>query len=154
MAKGSEDDGRKVVARNKKARYRYHVEDRVEAGMVLVGTEVKSLRAGRVALADSFARFRGAELFLLNCHISPYEKAHRDNHEPMRPRKLLLHRRELKRLRTKVEERGHTLIPLSLYFLRGKAKVELGLCRGKRQRDRREDLKRRDAERELRRAQH
>ncbi len=151
MKKKADQDDRKYVARNKKARFRYHVIDRMEAGIALLGTEVKSLRAGRVALADSFARFRSGELFLLNCHISPYEQAHRFNHEPMRPRKLLLRKREIKRLKTKVEERGHTLVPLSIYFVRGLAKVELGLCQGKQTHDRREDMKKRDADRELRR---
>ncbi|MHC4470658.1 MAG: SsrA-binding protein SmpB [Planctomycetota bacterium] len=149
MAKASKD-GRHLVARNKKARYRFEIHEAVEAGIVLRGTEVKSLRAGRVALADSFARFRGGELFLVNCHISAYEPASRTNHEPTRPRKLLLKKQQLKRLRTKVEERGYTLVPLSLYFTRGLAKVEIGLVSGKRQRDRRQDLKKRDAEREMR----
>jgi len=151
MKKKADEDDRKYVARNKKARFRYHVIDRMEAGIALLGTEVKSLRAGRVALLDSFARFRSGELFLLNCHISPYDQAHRFNHEPMRPRKLLLKKREIKRLKTKVEERGHTLVPLSIYFVRGLAKVELGLCQGKQTHDRRDDMKKRDADRELRR---
>jgi SsrA-binding protein len=151
MARKDEKDERRFVARNKKVRYKYLVVDRFEAGLVLLGTEVKSLRAGRVALADSFARFRSDGLYLLNCHISPYEKAFRDNHEPMRPRKMLLHKRELRRLKAKVEERGHTLVPLSIYFIRGLAKVEIGLCQGKRMHDRREDMKKRDADREIRR---
>ena len=151
MKKKADEDDRKYVARNKKARFRFTVVDRMEAGIALLGTEVKSLRAGRVALADSFARFRAGELYLLNCHISPYDQAHRFNHEPMRPRKLLLHKREIGRLKTKVEERGHTLVPLSIYFVRGLVKVELGLCQGKRTHDRREDMKKRDADRELRR---
>lgn len=151
MKKKADQDDRKVVARNKKARFRFTVVDRMEAGIVLVGTEVKSLRASRVALADSFARFRDGELYLLNCHISPYDQAHRYNHEPMRVRKLLLKKREIKRLKTKVEERGHTLVPLTIYFVRGLAKVELGLCQGKKTHDRREDMKKRDSDRELRR---
>ncbi len=150
-AKDGEDD-RKVVARNKKARHRFEILARIEAGIVLRGTEVKSLRAGRVALADSFARFRGGELWLQNCHIAAYEDGSWQNHEPTRPRKLLLHRRELRRLRTKMEERGLTVVPLRIYFTHGLAKVELALCRGKRTHDRREDLKKREAEREMRRA--
>ncbi|RKZ45562.1 MAG: SsrA-binding protein, partial [Gammaproteobacteria bacterium] len=132
MKKKADEDDRRFVARNKKARFRYEVVDRLEAGISLVGTEVKSLRAGRVALLDSFAKFRGGELYLVNCHIATYDHAHRDNHEPTRARKLLLRKREIRRLKTKVEERGHTVIPLSIYFVRGLAKVELGLCRGKR----------------------
>jgi SsrA-binding protein len=151
MKKKADEDDRKFVARNKKARFRYHVVDRMEAGISLLGTEVKSLRAGRAALADSFGRFRSGELFLLNCHISAYDKAFRNNHEPMRPRKLLLKKREIKRLKTKMEERGYTLVPLTIYFVRGLAKVELGLCQGKRTHDHREDMKKRDADREIRR---
>lgn len=152
MATVRKEDGKKLVARNKRARYRFEVLESFEAGIVLRGTEVKSLRAARVALADSYAKFREDELFLLNCHISPYEMAGRENHEPMRPRKLLMKKRELRRLRAKVEERGHTLVPLSIYFVRGLAKVEVGLARGKQAHDKREDVKKRDAEREMRRA--
>ena len=151
MKKKADEDNRKFVARNKKARWRYEIVDRLEAGISLLGTEVKSLRAGRVALLDSFAKFRGGEIYLVNCHISTYDHAHRDNHEPTRTRKLLLRKREIRRLKTKVEERGHTVIPLSIYFVRGLAKVEIGLCRGKRTRDRREDMRKRDADREIRR---
>jgi SsrA-binding protein len=146
-----EGEDRKVVARNKKAFHKFFVEDRHEAGIVLVGTEVKSLRAGQVAMADSFARFRGGELFLLNLHIAPYDRAGPANHEPMRPRKLLMRKAELRRMRSRIEEKGFTLVPLSLAFVRGILKVELGLCRGKRGADRREDLRKRDAEREMRR---
>ena len=149
-AKAEEKDDRKFVARNKKARFKFLVLERFEAGLVLRGTEVKSLREGRAALSDSFGRFRGSELFLLNAHISTYDKAAYGNHEPTRPRKLLMRKRELKKLKAKVEERGHTLVALSLYFVRGLAKVELGLARGKRTHDRREDMKKRDAEREMR----
>jgi SsrA-binding protein len=148
---GKDDDSRKVIARNKKARFKFEVMDRIQAGLVLLGSEVKSLRDGRVALADSFARFRGDEVFLVNCHISPYEQASHFNHEPMRPRKLLLKKREIRKLKSKVEEKGLTLVPLSIYFTRGIAKTELGLCRGKRTHDKRQDLKKRDAEREIQR---
>jgi SsrA-binding protein len=148
-----EPQERKVVARNKKAGWKFEILEKFEAGLVLLGTEVKSLRDGRVALADSYARFRGDELYLMNCHISPYERAGHVNHEPMRPRKLLLRRRELRRLKTKIEERGLTVVPLSIYFRRGIAKTELGLARGKARHDKRQDVKRRDAEREIRRAE-
>ena len=144
------EDDRKFVARNKKAWHRYEVVAKIEAGISLRGTEVKSLRAGGVALADAFGRFRKHELFLLNLHIAAYEKAAYGNHEPTRPRKLLLRKRELRKLRAKVEERGFTIVPLSIYFRRGLAKVELGLCRGKRTHDRRDDIRRRDEERSLR----
>ena len=147
-----EKDDRKYVARNKQALHKYFVEDHCEAGLVLLGSEVKSLREGRSALGDSYAKFRGAELFLLNCHIPPYDKAGPQNHEPLRPRKLLLRRPELQRLRTRVDEKGVTLVPLAIYFTHGLAKVDLGLCRGKRQHDHREEIRKRDADREIRRA--
>jgi len=151
MAKKQTDD-RKLVARNKRARFKFEVLEVIQAGLVLRGSEVKSLRQGRAALADAFARFRGDELFMLNCHISPYEQANRNNHEPMRPRKLLLKRRELEKIRAKIEVKGLTIVPLSIYFVRGLAKTELGICRGKRIHDHRETLKKRDAEREMRRS--
>ncbi|MEN8151053.1 MAG: SsrA-binding protein SmpB [Planctomycetota bacterium] len=152
MAKQPDDDGRKLIARNKRARYRYEVLEKVQAGLVLRGSEVKSLRAGRVALADAFARFRGDELFLVNCHIATYDEASYNNHEPTRSRKLLLTKRELKKIRERIDQRGFTIVPLSLYFTRGLAKVELGVCRGKATHDRRESLKKREAEREMRRS--
>jgi len=151
MAKKQTED-RKLIARNKKVRFKYEILEVIQAGLVLRGSEVKSLRAGRAALADSFARFHGDELFLLNCHISPYEQASRNNHEPMRPRKLLLRKRELVKIRAKIEVKGLTIVPLSLYFVRGFAKTELGICRGKRVHDHRESLKKREAEREMRRS--
>ena len=146
------DDERKLIARNKKARYRYHVLETWQAGIVLQGTEVKSLRAGQVALADSFARFKGGELWLMNCHIAPYDKGSHANHEPMRPRKLLLHRRELRKMKSAVDEKGLTLVPLSLYFLEGRAKVKIGLARARPVGDRRRDLEKREDEREIRRS--
>ncbi len=148
-----EPDERKPVARNKKAFFRYSVEDRLEAGIVLRGSEVKSVRDGQVALADAYARFKDGELYLLNCHIAPYERAGYAGHEPMRPRKLLLHRQQLRRLKTRLDERGVTLVPLALYFLHGLLKVELGLCRGRRLHDKREDIRKRDAQQEMRRVQ-
>ena len=138
--------------KNKKAYHLYHIEDQIEAGLVLQGTEVKSLRAGNVSMGDSFVRPVGDELFLVNLHISPYRQGGYANHDPMRRRKLLLHRREIKRLRGKVRERGFTLVPLKIYFNdRGFAKVLLGLCRGKRLHDRREAIRKREEKREIQR---
>ena len=148
----SRGDGRKVVARNKKALHEYQVLDTWEAGLALTGPEVKSVRAGKVSLAEAFARIEGGEAWLYGMHISPYDPASRWNTDPTRPRKLLLHRREIRRLVGAVGEKGYTLIPLDLYFRRGYAKVTLALARGKKLHDRREDLKRRAAEREIERA--
>ena len=142
----------KVVCQNKKARYDYEIIEVIEAGMVLLGTEVKSLRQGRANLKDSYARIKDGELFLMQCHISPYTHAYYDNHEPDRVRKLLVHKREIKRLQGKTQEKGLTLVPLRIYFKDGKAKVELALARGKRSYDKRETLKRKTEERELQRA--
>jgi len=142
----------KVVCQNKKARYDYEIIEVIEAGMVLLGTEVKSLRQGRANLKDSYARIKDGELFLMQCHISPYTHAYYDNHEPDRVRKLLVHKREIKRLQGKTQEKGLTLVPLRIYFKDGKAKVELALGRGKRSYDKRETLKRKTEERELERA--
>jgi len=141
------------IAVNRKARHDYFIDETVEAGIVLTGSEVKSLRDGRANLKDSFARINGGEAMLVNAHISPYDAAARDNHEPTRSRKLLLHRQELDRLSGKVKEKGLTLIPLRLYFnARGRAKVELGLARGKRQYDKRQTIREREARRETARA--
>lgn len=142
----------KVVCQNKKARYDYEIIEVIEAGMILLGTEVKSLRQGRANLKDSYARIKDGELFLMQCHISPYTHAYYDNHEPDRVRKLLVHKREIKRLQGKTQEKGLTLVPLKIYFKDGKAKVELALARGKRSYDKRETLKRKTEERELQRA--
>ena len=142
----------KLVARNKKARFNYELGDRMEAGLVLTGTEVKSLRMGKANLTDSFARLKDGEAWLMSCHIQPYPFAHYDNHAPERPRKLLLHKRELYRLTSKMEEQGMSLIPLAIYFKRGRAKVELALARGKKKYDKRQTMKRRDQEREMARA--
>ena len=142
----------KVVCQNKKARYDYQILEVIEAGMVLLGTEVKSLRQGRANLKDSYARVKDGELFLMQSHISPYSHAYYDNHDPDRARKLLVHKREIKRLQGKTQEKGLTLIPLKIYFKDGKAKVELGLARGKRTYDKRETLKRKTEQRELERA--
>ncbi|MDR7416708.1 MAG: SsrA-binding protein SmpB [Armatimonadota bacterium] len=143
----------RTVVTNRRARHEYHIEETYEAGLVLTGSEVKALRAGRASLQDAYARFQGGEAWLVNMHISPYEKAGPFGHDPVRPRKLLLHRSELRRLVGKVQQRGYTLIPLRVYFNeRGFAKVELGLARGKRLVDRRAEIARREAEREIARA--
>lgn len=143
--------GRTVVA-NRRARHDYHLEETYEAGLQLLGSEVKSLRAGRASLQDAYAKVRGGELWLVNLHISPYEQAGPFNHDPLRPRKLLLHKAEIRRLVGKVKERGYTLIPLRVYFRRGLAKVELALARGKKQFDKRADIRKREAERQIARA--
>lgn len=146
-------EGIKRIAVNKRARFNYEIGDRFEAGLVLTGTEVKSLRLGKANLTDSFARFTdNGELWLRGLHISPYPYAYYDNHEPERPRKLLMHKRELSRLAGKVIEQGYSLIPLTLYFKRGRAKVELALAKGKKLHDKRQTMKRRDQEREMERA--
>jgi SsrA-binding protein len=150
-AAASASDGTKLIVSNRKARHEYEVLETWEAGMVLQGTEVKALRQGRANLQDSFARIDGGELWLYNLHISPYEHGNRFNHDPLRPRKLLLHTRELRKLLGQVEQKGLTLVPLDLHFRRGVAKVTLALARGKKLHDKRDDLKRRDAEREMQR---
>ncbi|TVR55313.1 MAG: SsrA-binding protein SmpB [Gemmatimonadales bacterium] len=144
--------GRKVIATNRKARHEYHILDEWEAGLVLTGSEVKSLRDGKVSFQDSFARVEGGEVWLHSLHISPYLQANRQNHDPLRPRKLLLRRQEIRKLIGKVEEKGLTLVPLEIYFQRGYAKVRIALARGKQLHDKREALKKRDQEREARRA--
>jgi SsrA-binding protein len=142
----------RLVTSNRKARHNYHILETIEAGLVLVGTEVKSLRLGKCNLVDSYARIAEEEVFLEKMHISPYDQAHRFNHDPTRTRKLLLHRREIRRLIGKIQEKGLTLIPLRVYFRGRTAKVELGLARGKRQYDKREAITRRESEREIRRS--
>jgi SsrA-binding protein len=148
----AKEPDRKVIARNRRARHDYHIEDVIEAGLVLTGTEVKSLRAGRASLADAYAQITDGEMWLLNTHIPEYAQGTWTNHEPRRPRKLLLHRKEIDRLGRLTAERGFTLIPLSLYFSGGRVKVELAAARGKRAYDKRQDLARRDAAREVERA--
>ena len=146
------EQGVKVIARNRRARHDYHIEDTYEAGLVLTGTEVKSLRAGRASLNEAYGQFTGDELWLHGLHIPEYAQGTWTNHEPRRARKLLLHRKEIDRLASQVAERGFTIVPLSLYFSGGKAKVELALARGKRTYDKRHDLAQRDAAREVDRA--
>ena len=142
----------KLIARNRKARFNFEFLERFEAGLVLMGTEVKSLRAGQCNLGDAYAEIRRGELWLKNLHISPYEQASRMNHDPLRPRKLLMHRKEIRRLQGKVAERGLTLVAVSLYFKKGKAKCELALARGKKLHDKRASAADKDAERKLRNA--
>jgi SsrA-binding protein len=146
------EQGKKIIARNRRARYDYHIVDVLEAGLVLTGTEVKSLRAGRASLADGFGQISDSEIWLHGVHIPQYTQGTWTNHEPRRIRKLLLHRKEIDRLASTTAERGLTLIPLSLYFKDGKVKVELALARGKRTYDKRHDLAQKDAAREVERA--
>jgi len=150
MQKDKQQD--KIISTNRKAHHLYHILESYEAGIALVGTEVKSLRLGRANLKDSYAMVKKGEVYLHNMHISPYDQASRFNHDPTRTRKLLLHRREIKRLLGKTVERGLTLIPLKLYFKGNVAKVELALAIGKKVYDRRKDIKDREVKRELRRA--
>ena len=144
--------GEKLIADNRRARHDYHLLDRYEAGLVLMGTEVKSLRAGRASLVDAFASIRDGEVWLQNAHIPEYTQGSWTNHEPRRSRKLLLHRDQIVKLIGKTKESGLTLVPLSLYFKDGKAKVEIALARGKKAYDKRQTLAARDAEREIARA--
>src|SRR5919202_1597671 len=144
--------GEKLIVDNRRARHDYHLSDRVEAGLVLTGTEVKSLRDGRASLQQAYAEVRGGEAWLVGAHISVYDQGNRENQDPDRDRKLLLHRKELDSLYGKVRERGFTLVPTKLYFRDGRAKIELALARGKETRDKRRDIARRDAQREMERA--
>jgi len=140
----------KTLAENRKARHDYHIEERFEAGLALLGSEVKSIREGRANLRDSFARVTGGEMFIENVHIAPYSHGGAFNHEPLRARKVLLHKQEIQRLAGKVAEKGYTIVPLCLYVSdRGKIKVELGLARGKAKADRRRDIMEREARRDM-----
>jgi len=142
----------KLIAENRKARHDYLIVDQYEAGLVLTGTEVQSLRLGKANLKDSYAKVKDGEVWLYQMHISPYPFAYYNNHEPLRVRKLLLHKREILRLYAKANEQGHTLVPLKLYFKAGKAKITLALAKGKREFDKRETLRERDRKREVERA--
>lgn len=139
----------KIIAHNRKARHDYHIEDSLEVGLVLTGSEIKSIRAGQVNLRDSYATVRNGELWLVNAHIAPYKQATRQNHEPRRDRKLLAHRREINRLTGKLQEKGLTLVPLKLYLKDSRAKVELGLARGKKLYDKRQTLREKDDRRRI-----
>jgi SsrA-binding protein len=142
----------KVISTNRKARHDYHIEESYEAGIVLTGTEVKSVRNTRVNLKDSYARIENGEIFLYNMHISPYEPGNRFNHDPLRVRKMLMHKREIGRLTGKTQEKGYALIPLKIYLKKGLVKLELGLARGKKLYDKRRDIAERDSKREMERA--
>ncbi len=146
------DNEIKIIVNNRKAHHDYHIIESLEAGIALKGTEVKSLRVGKVNIRDSFALITGGEVFLHGLHISPYKQGNRFNHDPLRIRKLLLHRREINRLFGKVQEKGYTLIPLKLYWKNGRCKVELALAKGKRLYDKRESLAKRDVSRQAARA--
>jgi len=148
----TDDSGIKVVARNRRARHDYDLLEKIEAGLVLTGTEVKSLRNGKANLEDAYAEVDRGEVWLLGCDIPEYVQANRMNHAPKRPRKLLLHRREIGKLETKTNEKGITLVPLSLYFKKGIAKVEICLARGRKTFDKREALKKQEAKRDMDRA--
>lgn len=141
-----------TMAQNRKARYNFHIIETVEAGIVLRGTEIKSIRGGQISLQDGFAGFRDDELWLYNVHIAPFKEGNQFNHEPLRTRKLLLKRQELDRLMGLVQQQGHTLVPLKVYLKNGVAKVLIGLARGKKQFDKRESIKRKDQKREIQRA--
>ena len=149
MATRKPPAGIKIIAQNRKARHEYEIAQTLEAGIVLLGSEVKALREGRANLGDSYAEIKRGEVWLVKMHIGPYEMANRLNHEPFRRRKLLLNRREIRKLQPKLEEGGRTLIPLKIYFKHGRVKVELALARGKKLYDKREDKAKRDAERQI-----
>ncbi len=152
MAKKQAESDTQNIADNRKARHDYFIEEAFEAGIALQGTEVKSLRAGRVNLRDGYAQVMNGEIFLENVHISPYEQGNRFNHEPLRKRKLLMHKGEILRLFGQVREKGYTLVPLRMYFKKGRAKVEIGLAKGKKAYDKRDDIAARDVQREMARA--
>lgn len=147
-----EHDNQRVISENRRARHEYHILDTLECGIVLVGSEVKTLREGRVSIEEAYARVKDGEVWLVGCDIPEYPQASRFNHPPRRPRKLLLHRREIKRFAGRAFERGLTLVPLKLYFKSGRAKVLLGLCRGKQLHDKRESMKKAQAQRDIQRA--
>ncbi len=145
-------DGKKIITRNRKARHEYHLFDAYEAGLVLMGSEIKSIRANRVNLRDGYVQERDGELWLMNVHISPYDQAGIFGHsDPMRPRKLLLHKREINRIIRQIQERGYTTVPTMIYLERGRAKVEIAIARGKKLHDKRDTIAKRDAERQIRR---
>jgi SsrA-binding protein len=149
LTRAKDAPGVKPIAQNRKARHDYHIEETVEAGIALVGTEVKSCRAGKVNLSDSYVSFERAEAWLVQCHISPYSHGNIANHDPLRPRKLLLHRSELARLSAAVAQEGRTLVPLRMYFSHGLVKVEIAVARGKRTYDKRHAIAERDARRRM-----
>lgn len=145
-------DNVKTITRNRKARHEYHIEETLEAGMVLTGTEIKSIRAGHASIQEAFVQERDGEMWVVNMHISQYDPAHRDNHDPLRPRKLLMHRREIENWAGAAQAKGYTIVPLELYLRRGRAKLVIGLAKGKKLYDKRQAIAERDAERRMRRA--
>ncbi len=142
-------EGVKIITTNRKARHEYHIDDTLEAGVVLTGTEVKSLRDGKANLQDAFCAVQNGEMVMFNCHISPYSHGNQLNHDPMRPRKLLMHRREIEKWGDAAQQKGYTIVPLKLYFKNGYVKAELGLARGKKLYDKRADIAERDSKRRL-----
>ncbi|MBI3467565.1 MAG: SsrA-binding protein SmpB [Planctomycetes bacterium] len=147
-----EHDNERLIAENRRARHEYEVLDTLECGIVLVGSEVKSLRSGRMSLDEGYGRVKGDEVWLLGCDIPEYVQANQFNHQPKRPRKLLMHRREIQKFANRAYEKGLTLVPLKMYFKKGRAKVLLGICRGKKMYDKREAIKKADVQRDLARA--
>ena len=143
------NSGQKIVARNRKASHEYFLEDFTEAGIALLGTEIKSVRAGQVSLKEAYVRVDGQEAFLVNAHIAPYNPASRFNHDPRRPRKLLMHKREIRKMHEKVRQRGYTIVPTKMYLTKGRAKVEIATARGKRQYDKRREIAKREIAREI-----
>jgi SsrA-binding protein len=146
------DEGRKTITTNKDARFRYFIEDTLEAGLVLVGTEVKALRTGKVNLADSYVYVKNGQAWLANMHIQEYSHGNRENHPPLRERKLLLHRKEIDRLAQAVNQEGRTIVPTEMYFVKGRAKVEIGIGKGKKAHDKRASIKEKESKREMDRA--
>jgi len=151
LSRSANESGTKLIAQNRRARHEYHIEESFEAGLVLQGTEVKSCREGRVNLADAYAVIKEGEAWLLQCHISPYSHGNRQNHDPIRPRKLLLHGHEIEKLEVAASQGGRTLVPLRLYFKHGLAKAEIAIARGKKLFDKRASDAKRDVERQMRR---
>ena len=151
VAKANDAPGTKLIAQNRRARHEYLIEDTFEAGLKLVGTEVKACRAGKVSLTDAYATVKDGEAWLVQCHIAPYSHGNRQNHDPLRPRKLLLHRNEIEKLAVKISQEGRTLVPLKLYFKHGLAKAEIAVARGKKTFDKRQSEAKRDAERQMQR---
>jgi SsrA-binding protein len=152
MVANNKKTGIKPVVDNRRARHEYHIKENYEAGMVLVGTEVKSLRAGKANLRDAYAYVKNGEVWVNNFHISPYDPGHQFNHEPLRPKKLLLHRREIQKLLSVQQEKGYALIPLKIYFKQGRLKLDLAVAVGKKLYDKRDDLAKKDAKRNIERA--
>lgn len=148
MAK-SPDDGTKLVASNRKASHDYFLEDRFEAGIALMGSEIKSVRAGKVQLREAYVDVRNGQAFLLNAHISPYDPASRENHEPLRSRRLLLHKKEIAKLLEKTQQKGYTIVPTRMYLTKGRAKVEIALAKGKHNYDKRQVIAERDSKRDI-----